>query len=214
VKTVPATRASDAPSLHDRALQDLSFIRRAMEGAAAFTDVPGWGLVGVGTLALGAAAGAHRQATPERWLLVWLATAAVAVLLGSVALLRKMRARVGARAPLSLSVPARKFLLGFWPAVLVGALLTVALVDPGTDGVDARVAARVLPGLWLVMYGLGVITAGAFSIRAVPLMGAAFVMLGSVALFAPAIPGDVLLAAGFGALHIGFGLFIARNHGG
>src|SRR5690606_3847610 len=85
----------DPPALHDRALQDLSFIRRTMEGAASFTDVPGWGLVLLGVVALAAAPIAERQPTPERWLAVWVLTAVVAVLLGTVAMLRKMRRRVG-----------------------------------------------------------------------------------------------------------------------
>jgi hypothetical protein len=38
--------------------------------------------------------------------------------------------------------------------------------------------------------------------------------LGAVALFAPAGWGDGLMALGFGGLHIGFGLVIARRHGG
>ena len=60
--------ATETPALHDRALQDLSFIRRTMEGAAAFTDVPGWGLVASGAIAIATAPLAARQPTPERWL--------------------------------------------------------------------------------------------------------------------------------------------------
>ncbi|MEP6744529.1 MAG: hypothetical protein ABJB33_03455, partial [Gemmatimonadota bacterium] len=59
-----------------------------------------------------------------------------------------------------------------------------------------------------------VITAGAFSVRAVPLMGVGFMVLGAIALLAPAIRGDLLLAAGFGGLQIIFGVLIARRHGG
>ena len=83
----------------------------------------------------------------------------------------------------------------------------------------ARIGAIVLD--WAVctliavaFFGPGVVTGGAFSVRTVPVMGMAFMALGAVALVAPAGWRDVLLAAGFGGLHILFGLFIAWRHGG
>lgn len=185
-----------------------------MEGAAAFTDVPGWGLVVMGGLALAAALAASVQPTVERWLAVWMGTAPVATAFGAWAMLRKMRRRVKGPGAFTLSVPARKFLLGFWPAILAGAVLTLALIDPFTPGIDPRIARRVLPGLWLLMYGVGVTTAGAHSIRAVPLMGAAFLVLGVVALLLPVANGNLMMALGFGALQIVFGVRIARRYGG
>lgn len=209
-----AAPTSSPPALHDRALQDLSFIRRTMEGAASFTDVPGWGLVGVGALALLAAPVAASQSSAERWVAVWVCTAVLAAIAGSWTMWRKMRRRVRDQAEFTLSVPARKFLLGFWPSMLAGAVLTAALLDPFTPGVDARLLHRTLPGLWLLLYGVGVTTAGAHSIRAVPLMGGGFLGLGTCALFLPFAHGDVLMALGFGALQIGFGVYIARRYGG
>ena len=205
---------SEPPALHDRALQDLSFIRRTMEGAASFTDVPGWGLVGVGATALVAAPMAHRQSDPEGWLTVWIAAAVVGASLGGAAMYAKMRRRVGHGGTLRLSVPARKFLLGFWPAILAGAVLTLALIDPYTPGIASHLTARVLPGLWLLLYGMGVTTAGTFSIRAVPLMGFGFITLGVLALFVPVTDGDFMMALGFGVLHLLFGVRIAWRHGG
>lgn len=200
--------------LHDRALQDLSFIRRTMEGAASFTDVPGKGLVALGLIAIAAASIASRQATPDAWLTVWLVTGLVGGLVGSGTMYDKMRRRIGTGAAFSLSAPARKFFLGYWPALLAGAVLTVALIDPATPGVEAHVTERLLPGVWLLLYGVGVTTAGAHSVRAVPLMGIGFIVLGATALFCPALDGDLMLALGFGALHLGFGVHIARRHGG
>ncbi len=202
----------DPPALHDRAIQDLSFIRKTMEGAASFTDVPGWGLVLIGLTAVGAAALASAQPTAVRWLAVWLGEAVLGATLGSALMLRKMRHRAGP-GPV-LSVPARKFLLGFWPAILAGAVLTVSLADRGGMWQQGSRAPEVLPGLWLLLYGVGVVTAGAFSVRAVPLMGVGFMALGTVALLVPQVPGDLLLALGFGGLQLVFGILIARRHGG
>lgn len=201
-------------ALHDRALQDLSFIRRTMESAAAFTDVPGWGLVGMGLLALAAAPVAAAQPTAGRWLAVWMLTAPVATAVGAWTMWQKMRRRASGDGAVTLTLPARKFLLGFWPAIFAGAVLTVALAGPFASVLDAQQAAHVLPGLWLLLYGVGITTAGAHSIRAVPLMGGGFLAFGVIALLLPAANGNLMMALGFGLLQVVFGLRIARRHGG
>lgn len=188
--------------LHDRALDNLRYIRQTMERAGEFTAVPGWGQVAIGVTALGAAAVAARQPGALPWLLVWLAEALLAVTVGGWTMVRKARA---GDTPL-LSGPGRRFGLAFLPPLAVGALLTVALYFGGM--------LRVIPGMWLLCYGTGVVTGGAYSVRVIPLMGFAFMALGAVTLFAPATWGNAFLATGFGGLHIAFGLLIARRHGG
>jgi hypothetical protein len=213
--TTPLRRpAPEPPALHERAIQDLSFIRRTMEGAASFTDVPGWGLVTIGCTAVATSAIAAAQPNAGRWISVWVAEAVLAVLIGGGMMWRKMRRHVQAGSPPVLSAPARKFLFGFWPAVFAGAVLTFALVDFNEVWRDHSVVPQALPGLWLLLYGVGVTTAGAFSVRAVPLMGAGFMTLGTAALLFPQLSADVLLAMGFGVWQIAFGLWIARRHGG
>ena len=193
-------RREPAP-LDERARADISFIRRTMEGAAEFTDVPGWGVVAVGGTALVAAFVAGAASDPRRWLVIWLADAVVATTIGVATMLRKIGVRQGP----GLSPPARKFLLSFLPAVAAGAALTAA-IGP---------ARAILPGLWLLLYGCGIVTAGAFSVRVVPLMGLSFMVLGGMALIPAFSPwGDWFLGAGFGGLHIGFGWIIARRYGG
>jgi len=194
--------APDAPALRDRAIDNLRFIRETMERAGSFTAVSGWGVVATGVLALAAAFVAQTQQSTSAWLLVWTTTLVASTAVSGWATVRKARR---ARMPL-LSGPGRKFLLGFSPPMIVGALLSVVLLR--LDIVT------VLPGLWLLLYGTAVLAAGAFSVRVVPLMGVSFMLLGALALFLPAAWGNMLMAAGFGGLHLAFGVAIARSHGG
>ena len=198
---VPA-RPSDDPALHHRAMDNLRFIRQTMERATEFTAVPGWGGVGMGVLALVAAGIAETRPTTDAWLATWLATSVVALTLGGWTMARKAR-RAGT---VVFSYSGRRFVLSYVPPLLVGALLTLAVVRTGQLGA--------LPGTWLLLYGTGVVTGGAFSVRVVPLMGLCFMALGAVALLGPPAWGNLLMAAGFGLLHILFGVIIARRYGG
>ena len=196
-------RPAEAPAaLGDRARENLSFIRATMERAASFTGVPGWGGVAMGLTALAAALLAHGQASPRAWVSVWLAEALVAFLIGAWALGRKARRDHGR----VLTRPGRQFVLSFAPPIFAGAVLTVVLA--------AAEQWHLLPGVWLLLYGTGIVTGGAFSVRVVPLMGFTLMLIGLIALFAPAGWGDACMAAGFGAVQVGFGLVIARRHGG
>lgn len=199
----PSPMSSPRPIPIDaRAADHLRYIRETMERAGEFTAVPGWGGMAMGFSALLAAFLASQQKSPQGWLAVWLVEALVAVAIAAPATAHKARR---AHLPL-LSGPGRKFLLSFLPPLFVGGLLTFVLVRAG------MMAA--LPGLWLLLYGTAIVTAGAFSVRIVPVMGACLMTLGAGALFAPAQWGDLFMAVGFGALQIGFGGWIARNHGG
>jgi hypothetical protein len=188
--------------LDDRAQDDLRFIRETMERTAQFTAVPGRGGMLMGVVGLLAAPLAATRATPGAWLAVWLGAAFVAAAIALAAMVRKARTH---RVPLA-GPAARKFALGFTPAIAAGGLLTVALATRGLVGL--------LPGTWLLLYGAGVVAAGAFSPRAVPLLGLVLMALGCAALLWPEAPGDAFMAAGFGAAHIAAGWRIARRHGG
>jgi hypothetical protein len=136
------------------------------------------------------------------WLLVWSTEALLALAIGSFSVARKARA---AGMPL-LSGPGRKVALSLSPPLMAGAVLTGVLFGEGI--------LQPLPGMWLLLFGAGIVAAGAYSVRIVPVMGLSFMLLGSIALLLPASWGDPLMALGFGGLHIVFGVLIARRYGG
>src|SRR5205807_613717 len=175
--------ADEPPALHDRAMDNLRFIREAMERASSFTAVPGWGQVAIGVTALFAALVASQQKTFADWLAVWLAEAAVSAAIAGWTMYRKAHASDTSL----LSRPGRKLIINLSPPMVVGALLTVVFYRAGLTGQ--------LPGLWLLLYGTGVVTGGAFSVRPVPFMGLCFMLVGAGALFCPAAWGNAFMAA-------------------
>jgi len=194
--SAPSSRT--APQMFD----DLRFIRDTMERSAAFTAVSGWGQVLLGITAGAAAWLAARQPSSFPWLRVWLAEGLLAAAIGLLACTWKANRR---GLPL-FSGPARKVALGLAPPLVAGAFLTFLLFRAGLQSA--------LPATWLLLYGAGIMTGGAFSVPIVPVMGLCFMLLGGLAVLGPAAWGNWFLAAGFGGLHIVFGLLIARRHGG
>ncbi len=195
-----ADTAAPPVALSDRALDHLTYIRATMESSRSFTSVPGWGGVAMGVSALLAAVLVHNA--PEHWLRVWVVDAVGALALGGWSL-RQKAAMLGEKIA---SGVGRRFLLNLSPALLAAAVMTLALLFSDT--------AELIPGSWLLLYGVAVVSGGAFSVRPVPVMGVGFVALGTVALMAPPAWANYLLAAGFGGLHVIFGLVIARRYGG
>jgi hypothetical protein len=96
--------------------------------------------------------------------------------------------------------------LGLAPPLVAGAILTFVMFRAGLQSA--------LPASWLLLYGAGIMTGGAYSVSIVPVMGLCFMGVGALAVLGPAAWGNWFLAAGFGGLHIVFGFLIARRHGG
>jgi len=190
--------------MREHALDNIRFIRDAMERAGSFTSIPGWGGVAVGVTALAAAAIAQQflGRSLRMWLAAWLAEAVVAAAIGFGAMVIKARRSDEA----FMSGASRRFFVSYFAPLVAGAVLTVALVR-----VEAYSA---IPATWLLLYGTAFVSSGAFSIRVIPTMGFAFMLLGAAAAFLPLGASNILLGAGFGGLHILFGLIIARSYGG
>jgi len=189
-------------SINERAIENIKYIRETMERAGSFTAVPGWGGILIGVSALLTASVSSRLPSREYWFAAWLGEAALALAIGGWAMAQKAKA---AESTL-LEGPGRKFALNLCPAMIAGAVLTVVLYRQHLFDL--------MPGTWLLLYGVSVVTGGAFSVRVVPIMGLSFMGLGMVALFSPFAWANWFMAAGFGLLHIAFGIVIARRFGG
>ena len=199
---MPLMPPGNAPSLHDRAQEDLRFIRRAMERSGTFTAVPGLGGAAMGGVGMAAALIGALQPSAERWLATWLAAAAVALVIGVMAMRRKA-ARAGV--PLA-GAHGRRFALSLSAPLAAGAALTAGLAIAGNWSL--------MPPVWLLLYGAGAVTGGVVSVPVVAIVGFMFMALGVAALVTPPAWGNVWLGIGFGVIHITFGLYIARKHGG
>ena len=143
--------------------------------------------------------------TPH-WLAIWLLAAVIALLLGGALVARQIAQRGHTR----YLGPARKFLLCLCPALLAGAVLTWVLLTAGMSGV--------IPGMWLLLYGCAVLSASTATVtgiaRLIGIMGALFVVLGSITFALPPMTHTLMLGLGFGVVHIIFGILIGRmTHG-
>jgi hypothetical protein len=131
--------------------------------------------------------------------LLWAGLLAASLATGSYAMWRKAR-RTGQA---FWSPVLRKALWGYAAAMLFGGLLTVSSLD----------TPALLPEVWLGCYGVALVGAGAVSISPIRWMGICFLLLAAVAALT-SVSGSLLLAAGFGGLHILFGGYIAWRHDG
>jgi hypothetical protein len=196
------TKTPKVVSIHDHAFDNLRFIRETMERAGSFTAVPGWGGILMGISALLTAFLSPRLPTRRLWFEVWMGEAIIAFSIGLFAMIQKSKA---VKSPI-LYGPGRKFALSLLPPMFAGAILTLFLYQHGLH--------ELMPGVWLLLYGIGVMTGGAYSVNVVPIMGLSFVVLGTAAMFSPYEWANIYMGAGFGGMQILFGAIIARRYGG
>ncbi len=189
-------------NIGDRAIDNLRFIRETMERSTVFTSVPGYGGILMGATAVAAAYIASSQTTIRDWLIVWLTEAALAFFIGLLAMWQKTKLTKTSM----FSTPARKLVLNSLPPMLCGVFITLGLWRFGHF--EAMIP------VWILCYGAAVVCGGAFSVKAVPLMGWCFIALGAVAFFLPTSFKDVMMGLSFGVLHIVFGVIIGRRFGG
>lgn len=198
-------RSNNTVAIDSHALGTLNYIRASIDAAGAFA-VPGTAGIAMGAVGVIAAGVASIPALGAHWLAIWLAAAAVAAGVGVILVARH---RSGIGLPLYRG-PARRFVLSLSPALLAGGMLTVVLCQAGD--------ARLVPGVWLLLYGCAVLSATLVTapamVRLVGTMGALFVACGAVAFEVAARWHNIVLGGGFGVLHLVFGFLIGRTDAG
>jgi hypothetical protein len=193
-----ARSSGNTVALDAHALGTLKYIRASIEAAGLLT-VPGSAGIAMGAVGLAAAVIAAQPALARHWFDIWLGAGVGAFLCGSAVMIRQA---VGTGSALYRG-PARKFLMCLTPSLFAGVVLTSVLWHHHAE--------ESIPGAWLLLYGCGVVAASTMTVRPVGLMGVLFVALGVVALVLPPQYSNLALGAGFGGLHLLFGIIIGRT---
>jgi hypothetical protein len=185
-------------ALDAHALGTLRYIRASIESASLLA-VPGSAGIAMGSVGLLAAVLAAQPALARHWFSIWLGAGVAAFLCGSALMVHQAVSTDSAL----YRGPVRKFLLCLSPSLFAGAVITFVLWR--------HQAVQSIPGVWLLLYGCGVAAASTMTVRPVGVMGALFIALGVAALALPPQFSNLALGAGFGGLHLTFGIIIGRT---
>jgi hypothetical protein len=185
-------------SLDSHALATLRYIRSTINTAGS-VPVPGSAGLATGMIGLLAWILSSGALLRSYWLPVWIAAALIAAPTGG-ALVARQSARHGFTL---LGTPVRNVLLCLLPCLFAGGVLTV---------VDLQLGNRhAIAGTWLLLYGCGLVSISAVTCRTIGYLGGCFTLLGCAAFFVPAEYHMGLLGAGFGGLHMLYGLLARRK---
>jgi hypothetical protein len=161
--------------------------------------VPGSAGIVMGMVGIAACTCTFATNLAEHWFAIWLVAAVIAAAAGAVLLLRPVSLRgVSLR-----GAPLQKFVVCLCPGLIAGAVLTLILVQAGQRDLIA--------GTWLLLYGCALASASVPTTRMLLVMGALFGIVGTIAFLLPHQPQMVALGAGFGGIHLGFGIWMVSN---
>ena len=156
-----------------RALGDISSIRRQMANTTEFRGYGPATLATTGIFAiLAAAAQARWVPTPgshaSAYLTVWISTAVVSAILTGVQMYTRTRRMHSGLSNAMLRMAVEQFV----PSVVTGLLITVVLVN------YVPTATWMLPGLWQIVFALGIFSSLRFLPRMMFLAGAWYLLTG------------------------------------
>ena len=182
-----------------KALGDISSIRRQVAGSTQFRGYGPATLAATGGMAIAAAAAqsawlAEPAGSFGAYLGVWVGTAVLGVSLAGTQMYRRSRRIHSGLSDEMIRMAVEQFL----PAVGAGVLLTIALMRfaPGV--------VWMLPGLWQVIFGLGVFSSCRFLPGAMRWAGAWYLLsgLGAISLGDARALAPWVMGAGFGVVQM------------
>jgi hypothetical protein len=186
--------------LDSHAASTLRYIRASMEGAVSLA-VPGSAGIALGVIGLATAAISSTSTWHPYWLGIWLTASLLGAAVGGTLVVRES----SLRSLRLIGTPLRKFVLCLTPSLFGAVVMTAVHWLSGN--------LHAIPGTWLLLYGCALIAASAATTRTIGVLGGCFALLGIVALLLPENLQILMLAVGFGGLHIVFGFVIGRaNH--
>jgi len=202
----------------DSGLRDIAEIRSIMERSTKFISLSGFAGIGAGAVALAGAWAAWEMFNADKVVLNYSATVAdlqpdtriSLVLLGSVVLLLALgiawffsRRIIRRHAETVNRTVMRHLALSFAVPVFVGAFMSLLMFYRGPLW-------PVVPSM-LLFYGLGLFSAGSSTFGEIRSLGSIEILLGLAAALLPEF-GLYLWAAGFGVLHIVYGVLFFRKY--
>ncbi|TET35079.1 MAG: hypothetical protein E3J72_13270 [Planctomycetota bacterium] len=189
--------------------RDLKFIKKTMEASTRYKNVPASGYLVAGIMGAAGAVltwfilGAEKLAdfakvdNVDVKNLATLWAVVLVVTLGCVKILIKLNAKkLGLSSWSSLGV---RMILAQVPVIIAAGVLTIAL------GFSRD--CHLIPAVWLLCYGVMTFSFSYYTGIDHAIQGIAFLILGAVAAFTPPIVALIMLGAGFGGVHIIFGIY-------
>ena len=175
--------------------ETLSVIRTLMERGTRYTNLSGHAGIAAGLLALLGSALRLRFQTP--FLPTWIGVLVAAC--SAIVFFTAMMARANGEP--FWTRQAKTVVLALTPAFLSALLLTAVLARIGQEAL--------LPGVWMLLWGVGALAMSFFTPRVISLLGMAFMLAGAVTLFLNPGPDAVTMGLTFGAIHLAYGVVLS-----
>jgi multisubunit Na+/H+ antiporter MnhC subunit len=174
--------------------QTLSVIRTLMERGTRYSNLSGHAGIAVGALALLGCALRMTLNTPfiPTWIGVLILSCGACVLF-TAAMARANDEPVWTR-------QARTVVLALTPAFVAALVLTAVLARVGQ--------AALLPGVWMLLWGVGALAMSFFTPRVMSVLGATFLAAGTLTLSVPPTSDALSMGMTFGAIHLVYGVIL------